>query len=287
MLNIKLDVRAWFFIRQITSVLLISATFISSVLLSMDVIKVDFGIEFTGGIKVVLSEEHYRNDSNLKGVVSKEKLLGTGLIELELKQQLTNEQLELIKDLPTIVSLFTVGPSFGKEISEQSSLALICSLITVFLYICLRYNSIMGLATIVAVLCDVVVTIVILHILNYEISTSIIGAILAIVGYSINDSVITLDKFRFFIRQKDDNYINSAIKIVIRRNVITGFSTLITVLPLALLCAGDVRAFSLTIVIGILLGMLSSLTVVPAIVNLSKNQNLINKKIKPNLNGDL
>ncbi len=156
-----------------------------------------------------------------------------------------------------------VGPQVGQQLQRQAVLATLYSLAGMLVYLWFRFELIYGVAAVVAVFHDTIITLGIFSILNVEISLTVIAAILTLVGYSMNDTIVVFDRIREDVkllrREKFGVIVNKAINQTLSRTVLTSGLTFLTVLALFLFGGEVLHGFSLALVIGILIGTYSSI----------------------------
>jgi preprotein translocase subunit SecF len=156
-----------------------------------------------------------------------------------------------------------VGPQVGKQLQKQAVLATLYSLAGMLVYLWFRFELIYGVAAVVAVFHDTIITLGLFSILNIEISLTVIAAILTLVGYSMNDTIVVFDRIRENVkilrREKLADLVNKSINQTLSRTVLTSGLTFLTVLSLFLFGGEVLHGFSLALVIGILIGTYSSI----------------------------
>jgi preprotein translocase subunit SecF len=158
-----------------------------------------------------------------------------------------------------------VGPTVGRQLEKQASLATLYSLIGMLVYLWFRFELIYGVAAVVAVFHDTLITVGFFALTNQEISLTVIAAILTLVGYSMNDTIVVFDRIRENLRltrrEKLDDTVNRSINQTLSRTVLTSGLTFLTVLALFLFGGEVLHGFSFALVIGILIGTYSSIAV--------------------------
>ena len=166
------------------------------------------------------------------------------------------------KDSFEIRRVEMVGPKVGKDLREKGFMAVICSLIGMLAYIWWRFEFKFGVGAIIALTHDVIITLGAITITNRAIDLPIIAAILTVVGYSVNDTIIVCDRIRENQRKmtKKDlkQIINTSINETLGRTVITSITTLLVVITLFVVGGGVIHDFAFTLIIGILVGTYSS-----------------------------
>jgi preprotein translocase subunit SecF len=170
----------------------------------------------------------------------------------------------------TLISVESVGPKVGMELQTRARMAVFWSLVGMLIYIAFRFRPIYGIAAIVALFHDVFITIGFFSISQKEISLTVIAALLTLVGYSINDSIVVFDRVRENLRMKrrDDfaSIINASINQTLNRTILTSGMTFLAVFSLYLLGGQVLNGFSFALVIGIIVGTYSSIAIASPIV---------------------
>ena len=166
----------------------------------------------------------------------------------------------------------TVGPKVGKELVVAAMLAILWATVFILLYIMWRFELRFGIGAVAATIHDVVVTIGIFSILDIEISIAIVAALLTIVGYSLNDTIVVFDRIRENLktmkRQTFDytNMINRSINETLSRTIITSGTTLLVVLVLYFFGGEVLKDFAFALICGVLIGTYSSIFVASPIL---------------------
>jgi len=158
-----------------------------------------------------------------------------------------------------------VGPQVGGQLRHQAILATLYSLAGMLVYLWFRFEMIYGVGAVVACLHDTIITVGFFSLLNKEISLTVIAAILTLIGYSMNDTIVVFDRIRENIkllrREALDDIVNKSINQTLSRTILTSGLTFLTVLSLYVFGGEVLRGFSLALVIGILIGTYSSIAV--------------------------
>ena len=158
-----------------------------------------------------------------------------------------------------------VGPTAGKQLQHQAWLATIYSLIGMLVYLWFRFELIYGVAAVVAVFHDTLITVGFFSLWNKEISLTVIAALLTLIGYSMNDTIVVFDRIRENLasnrRESLSDVVNRSINQTLSRTVIASGLTFLTVLSLYLFGGEVLHGFSFALVVGILIGTYSSIAV--------------------------
>ncbi len=183
----------------------------------------------------------------------------------------------------TVKRVEIVGPKVGGELRWQAVKATLYALAGMLVYIAFRFEWIYGAAAVIAVFHDTLITIGIFSLLNKEISLTVIAALLTLVGYSMNDTIVVFDRIRenlkIMRREKLDVLINRSINQTLSRTILTSGLTFLTVLALFLFGGEVLHGFSLALVIGIIIGTYSSIFIASPILVFW--QDFVEKRKKP------
>jgi preprotein translocase subunit SecF len=158
-----------------------------------------------------------------------------------------------------------VGPTAGKQLQKQAAWATIYSLLGMLIYLWFRFELIYGVAAVVAVFHDTLITVGAFSLTNQEITLTVLAAILTLIGYSMNDTIVVFDRIRENLalsrRESLSDVVNRSINQTLTRTVISSGLTFLTVLSLYLFGGAVLHGFSFALVIGILIGTYSSIAV--------------------------
>jgi preprotein translocase subunit SecF len=156
-----------------------------------------------------------------------------------------------------------VGPQVGKQLQSQAKWAVLYSMLGMLIYLALRFEWIYGVAAVVACAHDTLITLGAFSLANKEISLTVIAAILTLVGYSMNDTIVVFDRIRENVkllrRERLNDIVNRSINQTLSRTVLTSGLTFLTVLSLYLFGGEVLNGFSFALVIGIIIGTYSSI----------------------------
>lgn len=167
-----------------------------------------------------------------------------------------------------------VGPRVGSDLRRRGILAVLLSTVVMGIYIAFRFDMRFGLGAAVALFHDVFIVIGTLAITNTEIDLTVVAALLTVVGYSVNDTVVVSDRIRENMHRvhKDDfgRLINRSLNETLSRTVLTGGTTFFVLLVLFFMGGGVIHGFALTLIVGLLIGTYSSIFVASPIVEIWK-----------------
>ena len=165
----------------------------------------------------------------------------------------------------TVRNVQVVGPTVGRQLERQAGLATLYSMLGMLIYLWFRFQLIYGVAAVVACFHDTLITVGAFALTNQEISLTVIAAILTLVGYSMNDTIVVFDRIRENLRlnrrESLPDVVNRSINQTLSRTVLTSGLTFLTVLSLYIFGGEVLRGFSFALVVGILIGTYSSIAV--------------------------
>jgi preprotein translocase subunit SecF len=242
----------------------------------------NYGIDFKGGTLIELRSNNTEastirsllNNMNLGDInVKKFGQEGDYLIKVEQKENNDNKIIpqikkNLSKNLNTEVNfrrVENVGPKVSAELLQSGIIAISLSLAAMLFYIWIRFEWQFSIGSIIALLHDVVITLGIFSVLSLEINLSIIAAVLTIVGYSMNDTVVIYDRIRENLNKYNRLNISEiadlSINDTLARTIITSATTLLALLSIFILGGEILRGFSFAMILGVLIGTYSSIFV--------------------------
>ena len=257
--------------------LFISLIFCIISFFSLFINGLNFGIDFKGGSLIEVRSDESINISNVRSRLS---LLNLGDVQIQNfgseKNILVRVEASLSENNSSVLSSITnelqafgeiqrtevVGPKISSELIQKGILAIISAVGLMLFYIWIRFEWQFSLGAVLALIHDVIITIGIFSFFQIEFNLSIIAALLTIIGYSMNDTVVVYDRIRENLRKykKQDLYelINSSINQTLSRTVLTSFTTLLALFSLYILGGQVIRGFTFAMIIGVFIGTYSS-----------------------------
>jgi len=158
-----------------------------------------------------------------------------------------------------------VGPQVGDELAEQGILAVVYALIGIFLYVMMRFQWRFSVGAVVALVHDVVISMGILSLVQIEFDLTVVAALLAVIGYSLNDTIVLFDRIREnFPRMRKGSpieVVNTSVNETLSRTLMTSLTTLLVLIALFIFGGEIIHAFAFTLIVGVLVGTYSSIYV--------------------------
>ena len=264
----------------------------------------NFGVDFKGGALIeIRSADKNISISNIRDVFNKMNLKGVSVksfgneTDFIVKFQSDNlNNKTFIKEIKDSVSksfgnsidfrrVENVGPKVSSELLRSGIIAICLSLFAMMVYIWVRFEWQFSIGAIYAIFHDVIITLGIFSLLSLEINLSIVAAVLTIVGYSMNDTVVIYDRVRENLKRFNDIKIfdltNLSINETLSRTIITSVTTLLALLSIFLFGGEILKGFSLAMILGVIFGTYSSIYIAcPVLVKLNVTQKTIVKEEK-------
>ena len=158
-----------------------------------------------------------------------------------------------------------VGPQVGEELTEDGGLAMLYALIGILVYVALRFEYRFAVGSVVALIHDVVITIGFFSLFQIEFDLPVLAAVLAVIGYSLNDTIVVYDRIRENFRKirkgSPEQIINASLNQTLARTLVTSFTTLLVLISLFLFGGEIIHGFALALIIGVVIGTYSSVYV--------------------------
>ena len=262
----------------------------------------NYGVDFKGGTLIeIRSLDKTLNISNLRksfnnldlGDVTVKKFGQDNdyVVKFEKKQSIEenfieNIKIELSKDIGKIFEfrrVESVGPKVSAELLKSGVIAIALSLGAMLIYIWIRFEWQFSVGAITAIFHDVIITLGFFSLLNLEINLSIVAAVLTIVGYSMNDTVVIFDRVRENLKKfsdiKIDEITNNSINQTLSRTLITSITTLLALVSIFIFGGAILKGFSFAMILGVIIGTYSSIYIAnPILIRLNVSQRTILKE---------
>ena len=262
----------------IFSILLISVSLVSLVTQ-----KLNFGIDFTGGTLVEVGYQETVELDQVRNVLSatefsnavvqyfgsaRDILIRVAEVQGKNSADISSDIIDVLKqsgDSVQIRRVEFVGPQVGEDLQEDGGLAMIYALIMIFIYIAFRFQRLFSVGAITALVHDVTITIGFFSVLQLDFDLSVLAALLAVIGYSLNDTIVVFDRIRENFRRMRKvspvEVINASLNQTLSRTLMTSLTTLLVLSALFFLGGEIIRSFSTALIIGVIIGTYSSIYV--------------------------
>ncbi len=261
--------------------LTLSAVLVIVSLVSLSTRGLEFGIDFTGG---VLLEVGYPQAANLEEI--RQNLGAAGFDDAQVQQfgretdvlvrlppQPNTEASEVREQLQRVLEaggesielrrVEFVSAQVGSELAERGALAMVIALLMIFVYVMIRFQWKFSAGAVAALAHDAIVTVGFFSVFGLPFDLTVVAAVLAVIGYSLNDTVVAFDRIRenfFALRgMSAEEAMNISINEMLARTLITGITTLLVLVALLLLGGESIAPFSIALIVGIIVGTYSSI----------------------------
>ncbi|MBU5677825.1 protein translocase subunit SecF [Alkaliphilus sp. MSJ-5] len=240
---------------------------------------INFGIDFTGGTLLEIELHKYVATEEIREIIDKYdssssiNMLGEEKTTVQIRMNEdfdTEKRTEIFEEFKKKYNLAEedflradqFGPSVGKEIQGKALLSMVIASIGMLIYITIRFEFSFAISAIIALTHDVLIVLAMYSILRVPVNSPFVAAILTILGYSINDTIVIFDRIREnlkFMKKADYTQVaNDSISQTITRSINTSLTTLVTILALYILGVDQIREFALPLIIGVIAGTYSS-----------------------------
>lgn len=246
-------------------------------LISFGVKGLNYGIDFTGGSLIELKFEQKVKIEDVRAALQDLGLSQDSRVQesedvvmIRTKHLTQEESSALLQGLKerfgefTVLQNDTVGPTVGKELRNKAILSLVIAFALMIVYITIRFELFSGIAAIIALVHDILVTIGLVSLLGLEVDSAFIAALLTLVGYSINDTIVIFDRIRENLgkRRKKEalkDVIDQSIMQTLVRSLVTGVSVIIVLICMLAFGGLTIKSFIATMLIGVIAGSYSSI----------------------------
>ena len=282
------------------------AMIFSAFLLIASVISLGFqglklGIDFTGGTLIEVGYQQTADLEDIRTKLASSNYTGTNvqyfgsdtevLIQLEPQAvssaKLSSSIIQMLGEDIDVRRVEFVGPKVGEELTNDGGLALLYALIGILIYVAFRFEYRFALGSITALIHDVIITLGVFSILQIEFDLTVLAAILAVIGYSLNDTIVVFDRIREnFLSTRHTEplpIVNDALNQTLARTLMTSLTTLLVLLALFYLGGEVIHSFAGALIIGVVIGTYSSIFVASSMIlalGISKEDMLPSEKEK-------
>lgn len=262
----------------------------------ISIFKLNLGIDFTSGTRVDFQAEQRLQQTQIEkkmediGLKPNQMSIGGDKEQnasMQYKRDLTKEEISKLKSTLNDAynadpSVNTVSPTIGQELAKNAMLAVILASIGMIIYITLRFEWRMGISSIISLLHDAFMIIAVFSLLRLEVDITFIAAVLTIIGYSINDTIVTFDRVREMLanvkvitkESQIDYIVNSSIRQTLTRSINTVLTVVVVVVALLIFGATSIFNFSLALLIGLVSGVYSSIFIAVPLWGMLKKREL-------------
>lgn len=262
----------------------------------ISIFKLNLGIDFTSGTRVDFQAEQRLQQTQIEkkmediGLKPNQMSIGGDKEQnasMQYKRDLTKEEISKLKSTLNDAynadpSVNTVSPTIGQELAKNAILAVILASIGMIIYITLRFEWRMGISSIISLLHDAFMIIAVFSLLRLEVDITFIAAVLTIIGYSINDTIVTFDRVREMLanvkvitkESQIDYIVNSSIRQTLTRSINTVLTVVVVVVALLIFGASSIFNFSLALLIGLVSGVYSSIFIAVPLWGMLKKREL-------------
>jgi preprotein translocase subunit SecF len=243
----------------------------------------NFGLDFTGGTAVVVNFEKDIELDVIRDSLKSNNFIDASVqnfgssktVQIKFQSQSDSESTQLRDQLSEIVMPLDpaanvdkgdyIGSQVGDELIEQGSLAILYAIIGILLYVTIRFEWRFSVGSVVALVHDVVITVGVFSVIQMEFDLTILAALLAVIGYSLNDTIVVFDRvrenFKALRKKSPAEVFNISIAQTISRTVITSLTTLLVLLALFFIGGAMIHGFAFALIVGVLIGTYSSIFV--------------------------
>ena len=262
--------------------LIISVTLICISIFSLATNKLNYGIDFTGGYLVEVAyptsvelepirtamENNGFNDAQVQHFGTSTDILvrlapREGVKQAEISNQVISVLQAASEHTISMRRIEFVGPQIGEELREQGGMAMLIALFCILIYVSLRFQLKSAMGAILALIHDVIITLGTFSVLQMPFDLTVLAALLAVIGYSLNDTVVVLDRIRETFRaQRKTNptdILNLSINGTLSRTLMTSMTTLLVLFSLFFLGGEIIHGFAFALIIGVFIGTYSSI----------------------------
>ncbi|GHH97148.1 protein translocase subunit SecDF [Neobacillus kokaensis] len=279
----------------ISSVLLVAG------LIVLIIMRLNLSIDFSNGTRVEVMSDKPLTTEIVNDAFSKQGLTTDDVVISGDKQEraaarlvtvLSKDQIAKLKndfkaEFGSEPSISTVSPTVGKELAKNAVIALIIAAIGIIIYVSIRFELYMAIAAVISLLHDAFFMVAFFSITRLEVDLTFIAAVLTIVGYSINDTIVTFDRMRENMQKKKRlktpadiaEVLNVSTRQTLTRSINTVFTVLVTVIALVIFGSESIRNFSIALFVGLMVGVYSSICIAGPLWYVFKTRELKKKGV--------
>lgn len=286
------------FIKNARIIIMVPVIIFIAGIVSLCTNKLNLGVEFKGGTSItiksndIINAENIKEDlENLNYNVLTIDTINQNTIDVTISDNLTETQIfetedHLNKAYNASTDIGVVSNVVKQELIKNAILSIVIAMIVIIIYISIRYQFSYAISGIISLLHDLFMMITVFSLLGLEVSPIFIAALLSIIGYSINNTIVTFDRIKELLKNKTiktkedlQDIVNEAISNIFSRSIITTITTLIPVITLIVFGTYEILNFNIALLIGLVAGAYSSLLIAP-LIWYSITKNMIGKPKK-------
>lgn len=254
----------------------------------------NWGVEFTGGTEIHIKLAKDLELSEVKSVLEStgyapeavQRLGLTGdkeylirfspeLVKFDQIQGFQSKLEEIIKDNPefqggSILRVDYIGPRVGKELIRKAIISILLGCVGILIYVMIRFEFAFALGAVIALVHDTIITLGAISLMDKEFTLAIVAALLTVIGFSVNDTIVIFDRIRENLRKKAKlgfrEVVNEGINQTLSRTILTSVTVFLVLIPLFLLGGSVIHDFAFTLIVGAIIGTYSSIFVASAFV---------------------
>ncbi|QIZ77013.1 protein translocase subunit SecF [Ferrimonas lipolytica] len=249
---------------------------------SMATNGMNWGLDFTGGTVVEISYQEATSPADVRGALEGQGINGAVVQQFGSARDIlvrvppksgegnvlvgkVESAARSVSDNAVIKRVEFVGPQVGEELTEQGGLAVLAAIICILMYVAFRFEWRLAVGSVLALVHDVIITLGVFSALSIEFDLTVLAAVLAVVGYSLNDTIVVYDRvrenFRKMRKGTPEHVVNASVTQTMSRTIITTATTLFVVVSLFLVGGSMIHGFATALLLGIAFGTYSSIYV--------------------------
>ena len=289
------------FVNKRKYAMIFSALLLIVSIISLGLQGLKLGIDFTGGTLIEVGYQQTADLEDIRTKLASASYSGTNvqyfgsdtevLIQLEPQSissaKLSSSIIQMLGEGIDVRRVEFVGPKVGEELTNDGGLALLYALIGILIYVAFRFEYRFALGSVTALIHDVIITLGVFSILQIEFDLTVLAAILAVIGYSLNDTIVVFDRIREnFLSTRHIEpvpIVNDALNQTLTRTLMTSLTTLLVLLALFYLGGEVIHSFAGALIIGVVIGTYSSIFLASSMIlalGISKEDMLPSEKEK-------
>ncbi|PIE45960.1 MAG: protein translocase subunit SecF [Gammaproteobacteria bacterium] len=274
------------YLSKVKYTVFISFLMIAASIYSLSTNWLNLGLDFTGGVTVELEAEKAVDTEAIRRILTEKGFADTQVIQYGTEKSIqvklppiAGNENQLASQLQTaladsnyqfkLLGQSLVGPQFGHELIDSGLYALILVLVGIMIYLSVRFQWKLALGAVAALTHDLIITLGFFSFSQIEFDLTVLAALLAVLGYSVNDTVVVFDRIRenFRLRHTENEFsiVNLSINQTMSRTLITSITTLLSVISLAIFGGPILFGFAIALIVGIIVGTYSSIFVASAL----------------------